>query len=99
MNKFSLFISLILLSGCGMTLTDAKWADERIKYKEQCLAYNEEFKKKMNEGVDKTASSSDSVKKVCEKYPALCNPPKKSDDLLFYEDMGKPYTQEACLDY
>ena len=90
---------MVISAGCA-TLTDRKWADERSKYKEQCQVFSSEFGRAIDQEKNRGAESvADAINSVCLNSPKKCAAPKKSEDLLFYEDMGKPYTQDFCLDY
>lgn len=103
MIKF--FLIFFAIFGCqtgnSATYTDEIWANERANYLNLCVIHKEKLEMELSkeEGLSAESRSPATIlSRVCKRDPSLCSPPRKPEELFFYEQMGKPYTQDFCLD-
>lgn len=103
MIKFFIIFCLIFShqTGNSATFTDEIWANERLKYLKLCIEHKEKLKVALLKDDNlyfELRSPATALSSLCKREPKLCDPPRKPESLLFYEQMGKPYTQDFCLD-
>ena len=105
--NLAFILNIFCLSACaapriGMTLTDEKWNELRLKYKEQCLVYNQKFDTvyEKYKKQDSSASVVEIMRNMCKDDSSLCSPPSKPEELVFMESkLMKPYTEQSCVEF
>ena len=105
MNKFTRFISVMLLSlmailaGCATGGHDQWIRDEQDKYYETCRAWQKTEGNKITtrkEG-EESLSVQAVMQKRCEESPTLCQPPRKPKSLLGLESSwGAQPIPDSC---
>jgi len=99
-----ILFSILAFSGCTtafMSTSEKEWLALKEDYVSQCRAYQKAFyeaTKPRNEK-EEYMKTDVLISKRCLQEPEVCKPPRKSQDLIYYErTWGKNFTPDFCLD-